>query len=410
MIPPLLRQNAEFRRFFTGQAVSLLGDQVSMLALPLTAVLVLHAGASQMGYLTTLYLVPNLLFSLHAGAWVDRLGRRRRVMIATDVGRALLVATVPAAYALHHLTFPLLYTVAFLTGSLSVLFYVAYGGLFQAVVAREDYLAGNSLLNGSRAFSFFAGPSAGGVLVQVLRAPYALVVDAFSFLWSALFLARMKVDEPPSASEDDGGILAGARWIRRSPIMRAELLGVATINYFNFVFFALFVLYATRSLHVRPATLGLVLGAGAIGGIAGSFLTGRLTRRIGLGPAFAFGCLLFPAPIILVPAAAGPKWLVLLCLFAAELGSGLGVMILDITAGTISAALVPPALRSRIAGAFMVVNYGVRPLGTITAGILGTTIGVRPTLWLATVGAVAGILWIVPSPIMSMRDVPELAE
>ena len=205
-------------------------------------------------------------------------------------------------------------------------------------------------------------------------------------------------------------MLAGARWIRRSPVMRAELFGVATINYFNFVFFALFVLYATRSLHVRPATLGVVLGAGAIGALAGSLVTGRLTRRFGLGPAFAFGCLLFPVPIILVPAAGGPKWLILLCLFAAEFGSGLGVMILDITAGTISAALVPPHLRSRIAGAFMVVNYGVRPLGTITAGVLGSTIGIRPTLWIAAVGAVAGILWIVPSPIMQMHDVPELVD
>ncbi len=410
MIPPLLRTNPEFRRFFCGQTVSLLGDQVSMLALPLTAVLVLHAGAAQMGYLTTLYLIPNLLFSLHAGAWVDRLGRRRRVMLATDLGRALAVATVPVAYAFHHLTFAQLYVVAFVTGSLSVFFYVAYGGLFQVVVAREDYLEGNSLLNGTRAVSYFAGPSAGGVLVQVLRAPYALAVDAVSFLWSAFFLARMKVVEPAVPDEDDGGMLAGARWIRRSPIMRAELLGVATINYFNFLFFALFVLYATTSLHIGPASLGLVLGAGAIGGIAGSLITGRLTKRIGLGPAFALGCFLFPAPIILVPAAGGPKWLILLLLFTAEFGSGFGVMILDITAGTISAALVPQPLRSRIAGAFMVVNYGVRPLGTITAGILGSTIGIRPTLWIATTGAVAGILWIVPSPIMSMRDVPEPAE
>jgi predicted MFS family arabinose efflux permease len=220
----------------------------------------------------------------------------------------------------------------------------------------------------------------------------------------------MRVEEPPGSSGESDGVMTGARWIRRSPVMRANLAATATINYFNFVFFALFILYATEELHVRPATLGLVLGAGAVGGLIGSVLTGRVTRRIGVGPTFVLGCFLFPAPIVLVPAAGGPQWLVLLMLFAAEFGSGLGVMMLDIAAGSITAALVPIRLRSRVSGAYMVVNYGVRPLGTITAGALGTWLGVRPTLWIATVGAVAGVLWLLPSPLMSMRELPETAE
>jgi predicted MFS family arabinose efflux permease len=268
----------------------------------------------------------------------------------------------------------------------------------------------NSLLHGSRAFSFVGGPSVGGVLVQLLRAPYAVAADAASYVVSAFFLARMRVEEPPGASGDEAGVLHGARWLFGSRVMRASLGAVATINYFNFVFFALFVLYATRTLHVRPATLGLVLGAGAVGGLLGSFVTSRLSTRIGVGPAFALGCFLFPAPIVLVPAAGGPKSLVLALLFLAEFGSGLGVMILDITFGSIAAAIVPARLRSRVSGAFMVVNYGVRPLGSITAGALGSWIGLRPTLWIATVGAVAGILWLLPSPIFSLRELPETTE
>jgi MFS family permease len=409
VIPPLLRENADFRRFFVGQSISLFGDQVSAIALPLTAVLALDANAAQMGLLTTAYLLPNLLFSLHAGAWVDRRGRRRATMLASDIGRALLIASIPVAYAVGHLTFAQLYIVSFLTGTLSVFFYVAYGALFAVTVPRERYIEGNSLLHGSRAFSYVAGPSIGGVLVAILRGPYALVVDAFSFLWSALFLGRMRVEEPPGAADDDGGVLTGARWLARSPIMRANLGATATINLFNFMFFALFVLYATRSLHVGAATLGLVLGAGAVGGLVGSVVAGRISRRIGVGPTFALGCVLFPAPILLVPAAGGPRWFVLALLFLAEFGSGLGVMILDIAAGSITSALVPTALRSRVSGAYMVVNYGVRPLGTITAGLLGSWIGVRPTLWIATVGALSGILWLVPSPIMSVRELPEVA-
>jgi MFS family permease len=410
VIPPLLRENADFRHFWIGQTVSLFGDQISLIALPLTAVLVLHANAAQMGFLTTVLLVPNLLFSLHAGAWVDRRGRRRQTMLATDIGRALLLATVPVAYAFGHLTFAHLYVVAFLTGALSVLFYVAYSALFVALVPRDDFMNANSLLHGSRAFAFLGGPSVGGVLVQLLRAPYALAADVLSFLVSAFFLGRMRVEEPPGATDEGEGAMTGARWLWRSPVMRSNLGAVATINYFNFVFFALFILYATRSLHVRPATLGLVLGAGAVGGVLGSLATNRISRRIGVGPTFAVGCVLFPAPLVLVPAAGGPKWLVLALLFASEFGSGLGVMMLDIAAGSISAAIVPARLRSRVSGAFMVVNYGVRPLGTITAGALGSWIGLRPTLWFATVGAMLGILWLLPSPIFGLRELPETVE
>jgi MFS family permease len=409
VIPPLLRANANFRRFFLGQSVSMLGDQISGIALPLTAVLALHASAGQMGALTTAYLVPNLLFSLHAGAWVDRRGRRRKTMLATDVGRALLIGSVPVAYALGHLTWAQMYIVAFLSGSLSVVFFVAYGAMIQMVVPREEYVAANSLVHGSRAFSFLAGNSVGGALVQLLRGPYALAADALSFLWSALFLQRMEIDEPPGVPAEAGSVTAGARWIKNNAVFRTELLGVATINLFNFIFFALFVLYATRHLHVRPATLGLVLGAGSVGTLGGSFITARIARRLGVGRTFVLGCFLFPAPLILVPAAGGPHWLVIGCLFVAEFCSGVGLMLLDIMAGTISAGLIPPALRSRVSGAFMVVNYGVRPLGTTLGGVLGSTIGLRPTLWIATVGPLVGLLWLLPSPVMSLHEVPEEA-
>jgi MFS family permease len=410
VLPALLRENANFRRFFAGQSASLLGDQISLLALPLTAVLVLHAGATRMSLLTTIALAPNLLFALHAGSWIDRRAQRRRTMIAADVGRALLVATVPVATALGRLSFGQLLVVGFLVGTLSVFFSVAYGSLFASTVTSEWYLDGQTLLNGSRAIANLAGPSVGGALVQLLRAPYALLADSISFALSAGALARMDTREEPASSPDERSVLDGLRWIRRSPVIRPELVAVATINYFNFIFFALFLLYVSRSLHVRPATLGLVLGAGAIGGIVGSVVAGRIARRIGLGPALALGCFLFPAPIVLVPAAAGPRWVVLGCLFLAELGSGLGVMILDIAAGTIRAGLIPPGMRSRVAGAFTMVNYGVRPLGTLSAGALASLVGIHTTLWIGTVGAVAGILWLVPSPIWSLHDLPPVEE
>jgi MFS family permease len=405
-----LRENQEFRRFWAGQMISLVGDQISLLALPLVAVLILRADARQMGYLFAAGLVPNLLFSLHAGAWVDRRGNRRRVMIATDLGRAALLVTIPLAYALGVLTLTQLYLVAFAAGTLSVFFSVSYSTLFVSIVPRDRYIEGSSILNGTRALSFMGGPSLGGMLVELLSAPLALMADAISFLGSAFFLRRIAPREPPPDEAGHGHLAGGVRFIVRSPVMRAALAATATINFFNFVFHALFVLYATRSLEVRPAVLGAVLGAAAVGGVLGSAVTAPLTRRIGVGPAFVLGCILFPLPLVLVPLASGPGPLILALLLGAEFGVGVGVMILDISAGSISATLVPNRLRARVSGAYMVVNYGVRPLGALLGGTLGAAIGLRPTLWIGVVGALAGFLWLLRSPIPRLRTLEQFAE
>lgn len=406
-VPTLLRENREFRRVFAADSISLIGDQITLIALPLAAVLVLDAGAAEMGYLTAAGLLPYLFFSLHAGAWVDRSGGRRRKMIGSDLGRALVVASVPIAYAFDVLTIEQLLVTEFLVGSFAVVFRVAHPTLFISVVPRESYVEGQSLSNGARAFSYVAGPSAGGVLVQALTAPIALVLDACSYVLSALFLRSIAPEEPPTEQAARGHVLSGLRFINRSPMVRSSLLATATLNFFNFIFWALFVLYATRELDVPAGTLGLVLGAGAVGGLVGSVVTGRISRRIGIGPAFLVGCVVFPLPLVLVPLAEGPRWLIVALLFLAEFGSGLGVMMLDISAGAIFAAIIPDRMRSRVSGAYSFVNYGVRPLGSLVGGALGSTIGLRPTLWIGTVGALAGVLWLLPSPIPRLRDLPE---
>jgi MFS family permease len=404
---PEALQARDFRRFWVGETVSLFGDQATQIALPLVGVLALHASAAQMGYLGAALLFPNLLFSLHAGAWIDRRGRRREMMIFTALGRAAALAAIPIAYAFGALTLTQLYVASFLIGTLSVLFYVSYTTLFVSLVPRERYLEASSLLNGSRAFSYVAGPSLGGLLVQVFSAPVALIVDALSFVFSALTMHSIHPQEPPTEPAGRGHVKAGMRYIWASPIVRAKLLSTATINFFNFVFWALFILYVTRELGVRPGVLGLVLGAGAFGGVLGSLVTGRLSRRFGVGPVLVMGSVLFPAPLVLVPLAGGGNWTIYACLFTAEFVSGFGVMLLDISAAAISSALIPARLRSRVSGAYMVVNYGVRPLGSLVAGALGSWIGLRPTLWIATVGAVAGVLFLLPSPIIRLRDLPE---
>jgi MFS family permease len=404
-----LLRGRDFRNFWLAETTSLFGDQVTLIALPLAAVLVLHANAADMGYLGAAALMPHLLFSLPAGVWLERVGRRRRIMIGADLARTALVASVPVAYGLDALTFAQLYGVAFLTGCLAVAFDISHSTLFVAVTEREDYVDANSLLNGSRAFSFVAGPSAGGILVQLLSAPTALLADAASFLISAVFLGRIAAPEPP-LEPSEGGMRAqvweGIRFIARNRILRPTLASVATLNFFNFAFAALFILYATRELGIKAGTLGIVLGAGAVGGLLGAVVAGRLGRRIGLGPAFVVGMVLFPTPLLLVPLAGGPRPVVLAMLFSAEFLSGLGVMILDINVGTMMTALTPHRLRSRSSGAFRFVNYGIRPLGSLLGGALGSLIGLRPTLFVAAAAGMAGVLWLIPSPVPGLLDLP----
>ena len=414
-VPPLLFDAVDFRRLWFGQTISVFGDQLTLLGLPLVAVLVLGADAGQMGTLTAAGLLPHLLFSLPAGVWLDRVKRRRRVMIAADMGRAVLLGSIPVAWALGVLSIAQLYVVGFFSGSLAVLFDLSWNTVFVSVTRRERYVEAMSLLNGSRSLAYVGGPSIGGWLVQLLGAPMAMLADALSFLGSVVFLRRIESPEPPIEPEAGSlrdRLLAGLSFILRDPIMRPTLLAVATINLFNFSFAALFILYATTELRVEPGILGLALGAGALGGVLGAAIASGVGRRIGLGPAYALGCLLFPVPLVLVPVAAAgmPMPAILGLLFAAEFGAGLGVMILDINVGAIISARTPDRIRSRAGGAFRFINYGIRPIGALLGGALGATVGVRETLFIVTIAAVAGVVWLVGSPVLRLRELPEAPE
>jgi MFS family permease len=407
--PPLRRQ-PEFLKLWSAQSISQIGDQITYLALPLVAVLTLDASAAQMGLLTAAELMPHLLFSLAAGVWIERRANRRRLMIAADLARALLLVSVPVAAAFELLTFPQLYVVGFLAGTFAVLFDISWATLFVSIVPRRDVVDANSKLSASRALSFVTGPSLAGFLVQLLTAPVTLLVDAVSFIGSALFLSRIRAEEPPVAEDGREGIWqslrGGLRFVFGDEVIRPELLCTATINLFNFVFHAIFILYATKQLGVDPALLGLVLGAGAVGGIAGAFIAVRVERLIGIGPAFTLGCVLFPLPLVLVPLASGTETQVAIMLGVAELFSSVGVMILDVNGGSLMYLRTPDRLRSRMSGTYRFVNYGVRPLGALLGGALGTAIGLQTTLWIGVVGALGGVLWLVFSPIPRLREAP----
>ena len=414
LFPSLLADAPDFRRLWLGQTISVFGDQITQLGLPLVAVLTLGADAGQMGTLTAVGVLPHLLFSLPAGVWLDRVRSRRRLMVIADLGRAAIIASIPVAYALGGLSMLQLYVVGFLAGSLSVVFDLSWNTVFVSVTRRERYVEAMSLLNGSRSLAFVAGPTIGGLLVQVLGAPLAMLTDALSFLGSVVFLRRIRAPEPPIEAEAGSirwRLVSGIAFVLQDPIIRPSMLAVATVNLFTFAFGALFILYVTATLGVSPGALGLALGIGAIGGLIGAVVASRIGRRIGLGPAYALGCIIFPLSLLTVPLATPDMSMpvILGLILASEFGAGLGVMILDINIGSINNARIPDLLRARANGAYRFINYGVRPVGAILGGLLGTAIGVREALFVSAVAASLGVFWMVGSPVLRLRDLPDAA-
>jgi predicted MFS family arabinose efflux permease len=242
-----------------------------------------------------------------------------------------------------------------------------------------------------------------------LSAPVTLLLDAFSFVGSALFLGRIRTPEP-QVERDGNGVLDalrdGMRFVLKDDLIRADLGCAATVNLFNFVFHAIFILYATKELGVAPGTLGIALGVGAVGGILGALVAPRLERAIGIGPSVVVGSVLFPAPLILVPIASGSELTLGLMLGTAEFFSAVGVMIFDVSAASMLFMRTPDRIRARTAGTFRFVNYGIRPIGALLGGALGTAIGLQTTLWIGVLGALLGVVWLVFSPIPRLREAP----
>ena len=278
---------------------------------------------------------------------------------------------------------------------------------------RDQFLDANSKLSASRSASFVAGPAVGGGLVQLVTAPGAIVVDAVTFLVSAVQIGRVSIDERPVASTEGHSLLRRAReglsLVLRHPILGPCLGGSTTINFFTLMANALLVLYASRELGLSAGVIGLALGIGAVGGLVGAILAPRVAALVGVGPAILVGAVLFPAPIGLLALAGGPPW-VCGCRprGSVEFVSALGVMLYDVNQNALQTTVTPDAVRSRVAGAYSTINYGIRPLGALVGGLLGETFGLRPTLVLAAVGGVLSVLWLLPSPIPRIRSLADL--
>ncbi|HEY3561688.1 MAG TPA: MFS transporter [Kribbella sp.] len=405
-----LWRDRRFRTFWSAQGVSEFGDRITELALPLIAVTMLDASPSQVGFLTAAVWLPNIA-SLLIGTWVDHRRDKRPLMIAADLTRTVLLLTLPVAYWCGFLALGHLYAIAILAGTAHVTFNMANASFFVRLVDREQYLEANSKLSATRSISFMGGPAVAGLLVQWLTAPIAILVDALTFVFSAVQLGRLKI-EPGPTEESGEPILrraaAGMRYVLKHPYISRSLGCATTVNFFNLMSTALLVLFASRILGLSAGVIGLAFGIGASGGLLGAVSASPLSRRFGAGPVIAFGAVVFPCSIAIAALASGPIWVKAVALAAAEFVGAFAVMCFDVPLNSLQAAVTHDHMRSRVAGAFSTINYGIRPLGAVVGGFLGTWIGVRETLLVSAAGGLLSVLWLIGSPIIRTRELTGL--
>jgi MFS family permease len=408
----VLRQ-ADFRQLWLAQTVSQFGTQITVLALPLAAILVLQATPFEVAVLGALEFLPFLLFTLPAGAWVDRLPRRR-VLIAADIGRAGLLLIIPASYELGVLSIWHLYAVGFGVGTFTVFFDLAYQSYLPSLVGRESLAEGNARLEVSRSAAQVLGPGTAGLLVGIAGAPVAIAADSLSYLGSAGFLARINRAEPTHRSDADVDtdrpglrreILDGLHYFARNPYLRGLAATVTTFNFFAEVGGSIYLVFVVRELGLRPEAIGLVTSIGAMGLVIGALASRSVARRLGLGRALIVSEFLSGIGLLLV--AVAPREEAMIFLTASGLIVGVALMVLNVNGVSLRQAVTPDHLLGRINATGRWIGWGTIPLGSVAGGALATAIDLRPTLAVSAIGAALACLWLLPSPIRTLRDLPE---
>lgn len=401
---------SDFGKLWAALSVSLVGSEITALAIPLIAAMTLDATPLEMGLLIAAGQLPFLLFSLPAGAWVDRLPRRP-VLIAADLGSALLLLTVPIAMAFGGSSVALLCTVVFGVGAMTVISEVAHYAYLPSLVGDRRLIECNSKLQVSHSASSAAGPGLGGLLVQVVSAPLAVLVDAASFVGSAALLAVIRSPEPLALKADRStplrhAITDGFRTLLRHRLLRPIVVGGAVLNLFRSAFEALYVLYLTTDLALAPATIGLIFAVGGAGAVPGALVADRAARRWGVGPVIVCGWALAAVGAVLVPLAVGPGLIVVVMLAAASAFGGLAFTVANVHQWSLRQAVTPNHLAGRVTASHRFIVYGAGAVGALLGGLTGAVAGLRPALFMCAVGMLLGPLVAVASPLRHLRQQP----
>jgi MFS family permease len=402
-----LWRTPDFLKLWTGETVSLVGSQVSLLAIPLMAITVLHATSFEVGALSACETVPFLLVGLPAGVWVDR-WRRRPVLVTADVGRAVIMGSIPLAYGMGWLTLGQLYAVAILTGVLTVFFDVAYQAYLPRLLLRKQLVDGNAKLEISRSGAQIAGPGLAGELIHLLGAANAVAADAISFVVSAIGIGAIRKPEPASSADVSAGmrtqIREGLGYVLHHPVLRRIAGATATSNFFSGIMTPILLLFMVRGLHFGVGEIGLVLLLGNLGFLAGALLAAPVARWLGLGTAIWLSMAVWGVGGFLAPLATRTDGFGLLVVSGFVLAVSSPVY--NVNQVSLRQAICPDRLQGRMNATMRFLVWGTIPFGALVGGVLATTIGLRASLWVAAIGGALAFLWVIARPVRSLEQVP----
>lgn len=406
----------DFRRLLIGNSVSLMGSSVTTVALPLTAVLYLHASPAQMGFLGAVAFVPPLLLGLPAGVWVDR-WPYRRVLVLCDLLQMLVLGAVPVLASVHALQLWQLYVVVTLSGLGSLFVTVAGQSFTPVLVPREELLGATSALAMSDSTVNTTGTALGGALVSVLTAPVAIAADAASFLFSALCKARIRT---PGAGHQKSGqrsnlrrdILEGLRAVVDHPVIRAVTFAATLGALAGQIQSVVLVLYFVRVLHLPASLVGVTIAVSGAAAIVGALIVVPVTERLGHGPTFIAGMFLTSLSGIVTAVAGGPLAAILLILLVAQLLRGTGPSFFGVNQRTLRLTYIPPELISRTQATWRFLVYGGQPIGALLGGLFASIAGLRATLIISGAGQLVATAIAYFSPLRNLRDIttPSLRE
>jgi MFS family permease len=409
-----LLRHPDFLKLWTAESVSVFGTAITQLAIPIIAATVLKVGAFEFGLLTTIAFLPFILLSLPAGVWVDRL-RRRPILIAGDLGRAVAIGSIPVAFAFDALTIWQLYVVGFINGCLTVFFDVAYQSYLPSIVDRDQLVDGNSKLETTRSASQVLGPGAAGLLIGLFKAPFAMTLDALSYLWSAAFLFWIRKPEPPVEAHDEAihgpkpsmrqEIAVGLRYVTGHEWLRWIALTTGISNFFGTLGQAILILYLTRERGLSAEVIGLAFSLASLGFLLAALTTGAITPRVGVGRMLVLTSVGFSLSAL--PIAAAPDALIFPAVAVSGFLGGYCGVAWNITQVSLRQAITPPRMQGKMNATMRFILWGTIPLGSIIGGTLGALIGLHPTIW---VGALGSLVAFVPVALSSVRRITTIPE
>ncbi|HWG56251.1 MAG TPA: MFS transporter [Gaiellaceae bacterium] len=412
-----LWRHPDFLKLWSAQTISVFGSQIGGFALPLVAIITLEASAFQVSALFVVEFAPFLLISLPAGVWVDRLPRRP-ILILGDLGRFAALLTIPIAYWLDALTIWQLYGVGFFVGICTVFFDVAYQSYLPSLVERTQLVDGNSKLEVSRSASQLAGPALAGVIVDVLRAPVAILVDAISFLASAacLLVIRKQEENVPTRAERKEQkssmkteLREGLAWVLGNPYLRTISASTATFNLFGSMMWAILAIYLVRALEMSPTLIGVIFAIGQAGYLLGAVFANRISKRIGVGPAIIIGAMMGITQL-LIPIAPQDAYGAIPFLVVATLAVSFGVVLYNVTQLSMRQAITPERLQGRMNSTIRFIVWGVMPVGQLVGGALATWFSLRTAIWVGAIGNALAWLPLLFGPVRHLREMPQQVE